>query len=112
MLAIIYKEESDKLVLTELDSATTRELTLPEGPNEYQYQSFQEMSALPTNTGVIVSFELDDNGAISQCVNLKSFMIPEGTIQNKILDESFRNLLSGVGQNLLDLETQVTRVLH
>jgi hypothetical protein len=114
MLAFIYRESNDKVVITSLDGeADTRDLALPEVPSQNQYDILNTLSTLPLNTGVIVDAEFGED-TIFNMVDLNSFVVPgaEATVEEKVKDPDFLNTLATVGTALLQEMMDEPRILH
>jgi hypothetical protein len=114
MLAFIYREGNDKVVITSLDGeADTRDLALPETPSQNQYDILNSLSTLPLNAGVIVDAEFGED-TVFNMVEMKSFMIPgaETTVEEKAKDPNFLNTLTTVGNALLQEIMDEPRILH
>jgi len=114
MLAFVYRESNDKVVITSLDGeADTRDVDLPESPSQNQYDILNILSTLPLNAGVIVDAEFGED-TVFNMVDLKSFMIPgaEATVKEKAKDPKFLNTLATVGNSLLQELMNEPRILH
>ncbi len=114
MLALIYRESGNKVVITSLDGdADSRDLHLPDGPSKHQYDMLNSLSSLPLNAGIIVDAEFGE-GTVSNMVDLKSFLVPgeSATIEEKVKDPDFLNTLATVGNSLLQDIMNEPRILH
>ncbi len=114
MLAFVYRESNDKVVITSLDGeADTRDLDLPDGPSKNQHDVWNSLSTLPLNTGIIVDAEFGED-TIFNMVDLKSFMVPgeAATVEEQVKDPSFLTTLATVGNALLQEMINEPRILH
>ena len=114
MLAFVYRESNDKVVITSLDGeADTRDLDLPDNPSQNQYDILNSLSTLPLNAGVIVDVEFGED-TVFNMVDLKSFMVPgvESTVEEQVKDPNFLITLTTVGNALLQELMDEPRILH
>jgi len=112
MLAFVYREGNDKVVVTSLDGeANTQDLDLS-GPFENPYDIRKVLTTLPPNAGIIVDVEFGKDDV--SMVDLKSFLIPgvEATVEEKAKDPNFLNTLATVGNALLQEMMDEPRILH
>jgi len=112
MLAFVYRESSDKVVITSLDGeANTQNLDLSGAPFENPYDIRKILVTLPSNAGIIVDAEFDKGNV--DMVDLKSFMIPgEETVKEKAKDPNFLNTLTTVGNAVIQGLMDDPRILH
>ena len=112
MLAFVYRESNDKVVITSLDGeATTRDLDLSDAPYENPYDIRKILVTLPSNTGIIVDAEFDKDNV--HMVDLKSFMVSgEATVKEKAKDPEFLNTLITVGNAVIEGLMDEPRILH
>ena len=114
MLAFIYREISNKVVVTELvEDRNTHDLNLPDDSPETRAELWNWLSSMPLNTGIIVDMEINE-GTVSNLINLKQFMLPDPTItvEDRAKDSSFVDTLAGVAESLLQDIMNEPRVLH
>ena len=113
MLAFVYRESNDKVVITSLDGeANTQDLDLSGAPFENPYDIRKVLTTLPPNAGIIVDVEFGKDDV--SMVDLKSFMIPGvgTTVEEKAKDPNFLNTLTTVANALLQEMMDEPRILH
>jgi hypothetical protein len=113
MLAFVYRESNDKVVITSLDGeANTQALDLSGAPFENPYDIRKILVTLPSNAGIIVDAEFDKDNV--HMIDLKSFMVSgeEGTVKEKAKDPQFLDTLTTVGNAVIQGFMNEPRILH